>query len=205
MSIVSPNGRQLSLAATAFCLITACSDVTSVPPSGIESIRASSSVPWAGDPELSRILSTARAATAKYHDVSAALADGYRATTVCESSSIGAMGMHYANPALLGIIPGSSPLNGADAVIDPARPEVVLYEPQADGTPRLVAIEYVVFRSAWDAVHSDPPTLGGIPFNPRFYPNAHGLADHYELHVWLWRNNPLGMFAPYNPKVSCQP
>lgn len=195
MSIVLPNGRLLSLAATAFCLITACSDVTSSSPSGIESIQASSSVPWAGDPELSGILSTARAATAKYHDVSVALADGYSGTTDCKSSPTGAMGMHYANFPLIG-----------DGVIDPAHPEVLLYEPRAHGTPRLVAVEYVVFKLAWLAAHpGQPPTLAGIPFNEAFGPQAHGLPDHYELHVWLWRNNPLGMFESFNPKVSCQP
>jgi hypothetical protein len=57
---------------------------------------------------------------------------------------------------------------------------------------------------AWDAAHTQPPTLLGIPFDRRFGANAHGHADHYELHAWLWRQNPLGMFYPWNPMVSCQ-
>jgi hypothetical protein len=26
---------------------------------------------------------------------------------------------------------------------------------------------------------------------------------HYDLHAWLFKDNPLGMLAPTNPKVSC--
>ena len=81
---------------------------------------------------------------------------------------------------------------------------MLLYEPQPDGTRKLVGIEYVVYRPAWHAVHSDLPILLGVPFDQRFGSDTHGHAEHYELHVCLWRNNPLGMFAPYNPKVSCQ-
>jgi hypothetical protein len=191
-----------SLIAAGVLTLAACADMTSVAPEG-DTRGPASAVEWAGSTELANILATARAATSRYHDESVAIADGYRPTSVCDSSSIGAMGLHYNKPSLLGVIPGSSPLNGTDAVIDITRPEVVLYEPQADGTKRLVAIEYVVFRSAWDAVHSDPPTLAGIPFDQRFGSNAHGISDHYELHLWLWRENPLGMFRPYNPKVSC--
>jgi hypothetical protein len=194
-----------SFGAIAILALSACSDFPSSAGSAAEIGQPREVVEWAGNPELATLLSAARAATADYHDESVALANGYRATVVCESSGTGAMGMHYNKPSLLGVIPGSNPLNGTDAVIDPLRPEVLLYEPQADGTNRLVAIEYVVFRSAWDATHSEPPTLAGVPFNQRFGSNAHGISDHYELHVWLWRNNPLGMFAPYNPKVSCQP
>lgn len=196
-------GRMRAPLAAGLFLIAGCADPSTSSITLDSADRQQSNVEWAGNVDLANILATARAATAKYHDVSVAVADGYRPTTICEASSVGAMGMHYNNPALLGVIPGSAPLNGSDAVIDPKRPEVVLYEPDEDGVPRLVAIEYVVFRSAWDAVHSEPPTLAGIPFDQRFGSNAHGISDHYELHVWLWRRNPLGMFSPYNPNVRC--
>ena len=26
---------------------------------------------------------------------------------------------------------------------------------------------------------------------------------HWDLHVWLWEYNPLGLFVPLNPAVSC--
>ncbi|MDQ3081722.1 MAG: hypothetical protein M3R07_05870 [Gemmatimonadota bacterium] len=195
----------MAFVVTGFLLLGACSDIPSSTTPVAEGTHPHASVQWAGNPELAKVLATVRASTAAFHDPAVALAAGYRATLACESSSTGAMGFHYSNPALLGVIPRSRPLNGTDAVIDPARPEVLLYEPQADGTVRLVAVEYVVFRSAWDALYSEPPTLAGIPFDERFGSNAHGISDHYELHAWVWRNNPLGMFSPYNPKVSCQP
>jgi hypothetical protein len=37
---------------------------------------------------------------------------------------------------------------------------------------------------------------GHEPLQPR------GL-HHYDLHVWLWKNNPAGMFSPTNPAVKC--
>lgn len=192
-----------SLLLTSASLIGACDD-----PAGAitasESDGLAPAVAWAGNPELGQAIATLRAATALYHDESLARAAGYRPSSAgCESSEPGAMGIHYGHPALLGLIPGSRPTNGRDAVIDPLRPEVLMYEPQADGTRRLVGVEFVVYRSAWDAVNTSPPTFFGVPFDQLFGPHAHGHADHYELHLWLWRNNPLGMFSPWNPKVSC--
>jgi hypothetical protein len=26
---------------------------------------------------------------------------------------------------------------------------------------------------------------------------------HYDLHVWLWKNNPEGVFSPTNPAIRC--
>ncbi len=26
---------------------------------------------------------------------------------------------------------------------------------------------------------------------------------HYDLHVWLWKTNPAGVFAPTNPALRC--
>ena len=30
-----------------------------------------------------------------------------------------------------------------------------------------------------------------------------GMPVHYDLHVWLWKHNPSGVFAPFNPDASC--
>lgn len=187
------------------CMAGACArpEHIAAPLSG--EVSLSSDVPWAADPQLARLLAAVRDSTVAFHDVDVAFAAGYRPSSQgCESSAEGAMGVHYGHRTLLGLIAGSNPTNGSNAVIDPLRPEVLLYEPQADGTRRLVGIEYVVYRSAWDAANpSTLPTLLGVPFDQKFGSEAHGHADHYELHVWLWRHNPLGMFAPWNPKVSC--
>jgi hypothetical protein len=140
-------------------------------------------------------LAEVRAATARYHQVETALADGYVSTPVCAAlpGGAGAMGIHYVNPMLR-----------HDATFDPTRPELLLYEPQKNGKLRLVAVEYVITRSLWDAAHPGTiPTYLGHPFFQSFGPAAHGEPDHYELHVWLWRHNPDGVFAQWNPMVSC--
>ncbi|HSJ65877.1 MAG TPA: hypothetical protein VK922_18490 [Gemmatimonadaceae bacterium] len=152
---------------------------------------------------MSQTLAAVRAATAQFHDVSAALAAGYRPASACEATPAGGMGVHYVNGSLMGLIPGSFPVNGTDATIDPSAPEVLLYEPRPDGSLRLVGVEYLVFAAAWDAVHATPPELAGEPFALMSGATAHGFLPHYELHVWLWRHNPSGMFAPWNPAVTC--
>ena len=197
-------GLARALAALLCASAAACGDSPSSATTAVPVDRAAAQVEWAGNPELAQLIAGIRAATAQYHDVDLAFEAGYRPSTAgCESHAEGAMGIHYGNPALLGLVRGSRPTTGTDAVIDPLRPEILMYEPQPDGTRRLVGIEYVVYRAAWDAVHDDPPTLLGLPFDEKFGSEAHGHADHYELHLWLWRHNPLGMFAPWNPKVSC--
>ena len=146
-----------------------------------------------------RALAEVRAATAKYHQVEAALADGYVNTGECVASPAGGMGVHFVNPALMG-----APTPTGDGAFTPTRPEVLVYEPQRDGALRLVAVEYLIWRAPWDAAHPGVgPSFAGKPFDESFGEHAHGLPDHYELHAWLWRHNPSGMFAPWNPKVSC--
>ena len=40
------------------------------------------------------------------------------------------------------------------------------------------------------------PMAGHKPLMPE------GL-HHYDLHVWLWKDNPAGTFSPTNPAVKC--
>jgi hypothetical protein len=65
-------------------------------------------------------------------------------------------------------------------------------------------VEYVVLTEAWDANHDAPPVLMGQLFNYNGAPNRYGLPAFYELHVWAWKHNPDGMFANWNPNVSCE-
>ena len=104
----------------------------------------------------------------------------------------GAMGIHYVNGGRV-----------ADPREIASRPEAIIYEPQANGTKRLVAVEYVVLQSAWDATHSSRPVLFGQQFNFTPSPNRFGLPPFYSLHAWIWKNNPAGMFAMFNPDVTC--
>jgi hypothetical protein len=189
----------------ASCFLSACDDPSdALAPLSIEEAYGAQ-VEWAGNPALAKAIAALRDTTDVFQDVNVAFAAGYRPSAAgCESISTGAMGIHYGHPTLLGLVPRSSPTRGTDPVIDPLRPEVLMYEPQADGSRRLVGVEFVVYRAAWDAANpSATPTFFGVPFDRKFGAEAHGHADHYELHLWLWRHNPLGMFAPWNPKVSC--
>src|SRR4029077_5741616 len=105
-------------------------------------------------------LSTASAATAKFHQVEAATADGYgilvrdlAGITCITSPGVGVMGIHYANGLALG-----------DAVLDPAKPEALVYQPLPNGKLRLVAVEYIVFQGAWlEAGNTVAPSLFGQP------------------------------------------
>jgi hypothetical protein len=141
--------------------------------------------------------------TAKYLDLSRAQADGYtklldtQGIACIDEPGMGAMGIHYVKGAFVG-----DP-NNPDTVLDPARPEAVVYEPQRNGKQRLVALEYVVFQDAWDAAHSSPPSLFGQQFMLTPSPNRFGLPAFYSLHAWIWKQNPSGLFAMWNPQVHC--
>jgi hypothetical protein len=126
-------------------------------------------------------------------------------------ANAGAMGIHYFRPDLLGISAPPNPrVNGNGTHTDFLKPSVLVYEPQADGSLRLVAVENLVFRWAWaEAGHKEPPSFHGVRYemmadDPHTkVDEAHMFEPHYDLHVWLFRDNPSGQFAPFNPKVSC--
>jgi hypothetical protein len=146
------------------------------------------------------LTAVAAQATARFHDLEAAKAAGWntvvadKAGIVCiDNHPVGGMGIHYANGGLLG-----------DAVVEPTAPEALVYAPNADGQPKLAALEYIVFADAWaKAGHADPPQLFGQPFALTPDPNRFGLPAFWSLHVWLWHPNPSGLFQPWNPDVHC--
>jgi hypothetical protein len=144
-------------------------------------------------------LANARDATAIYANPTSALAGGYGLLTdaagiACiDMPGQGAMGVHYVNSTLI-----------QSGALDPARPQALVYEVQANGEVRLAAIEYVVFQSAWDGSHSGPPTLFGQAFMLNPADNRFGLPAFYSLHAWIWKHNPSGTFAPFNPQVRCR-
>lgn len=125
-----------------------------------------------------------RAANERFADVNAATAEGYAPIPCVSGIEGGAMGIHYVNGALID-----------DGVVDIGKPEAVMYEPKADGSLELVAVEYIT--------HKGPAALGGHLFSFTGAPNRYGLDPFYELHVWAWRDNPTGTFADMNPNVSC--
>jgi hypothetical protein len=159
-----------------------------------------------------------RAAVAKYQDVNVAMADGYiTPDNHCVSAAgeglpadLGAMGIHYIHPTLLKITATEPRVDGMSTYTDWMRPSVLIYEPQADGSLELVAVENLVFEAAWKAAgNSDQPVL-----NDRSWDHmaddpategdeAHGFAPHFDQHVWLFRENPMGTLMPFNPSVNC--
>ena len=145
-------------------------------------------------PKTNTLVAAVRQATSPYQDVAAAQAAGYAPMLGCVSGpQAGAMGEHYMNPALIG-----------DGKLDPSKPEALLYEPQADGTSKFLGVEYLVLGDAWDSAHDGPPILMGQLFNYVGAPNRYGNPAFYELHVWAGQANPNGMFADFNPTVTCE-
>lgn len=156
-------------------------------------------------------------ATAQFAQPEAALRAGYFSPpgNPCVAAPPGGMGIHYSNAALMGMNP-QAPTNangrrtGTDGVIDPLKPEILLYEPQAGGGFRLVGVEYMVFEAAWKAAgNTQPPQVLGVDFqyvadNPATpMDEARGAEPHYTLHVWSAVQNPAGLTAPFNPLVKC--
>jgi len=139
------------------------------------------------------LVTTVRDVTERFRDVSAAGAEQYFLLFGCVSGGdYGAMGLHFANMSLIG-----------DGKIDATKPEILLYEPTANGRLRLTGADFLVFASDWDKTHTSAPELNGQLFHFFDAPNRFGLPPFYTLHVWAWKDNPLGTFTNWNPNVSC--
>lgn len=150
----------------------------------------------------SRDLAPVRAATAKYHDVNVALADGYQPGGPCTAvPGLGGMGIHFIN------------FDRAFAPINANEPTVVLFEPTNDGL-KLVAVEYVqfIFQDGRPYTDSAPPRPESIPPAPQLFGQTFdgpmpghfpGMPWHFDFHVWIWKHNPNGMFTDFNPNVKC--
>ena len=144
-------------------------------------------------------LAAVRNATAEFRDFAASQQAGFTALVTNQTTgescisngSAGAMGQHWANGALVG-----------DGLIQQQRPEVLLYEPQADGSKVLLGVEYVVIASDWLAKHDGPPVLFNTEFD-LITTNPFRLPPFYALHAWAWEANPSGAFSGWNPNVTC--
>lgn len=166
-------------------------------------------------------LDQVRAAAERFRDVKVALAEGYvrDPMNVCETADLlgqpaklGAMGLHYFRPDLLGITAPPNPrVDGNGTYTDFNKPAILLYEPQPDGSLKLIGVENLVFEKAWHAAgHKNPPSFHGVLYDRMAddpttkIDEAHGFMPHYDRHVWVFRDNPNGVFAQYNPNVSCK-
>jgi hypothetical protein len=145
-------------------------------------------------------LAAAREATEAFRDVAAAEEAGYGLPPegplhecIANLDGPGAMGFHYINGDLVG-----------DTDLDPTTPEALVYAANADGELELAALEYVVFAEAWDEENDMAPMLFDEMFMLVEEPNRYELPAFYALHAWVWRDNPDGTFASFNPDVSCE-
>ena len=143
--------------------------------------------------QANALVKIVKEATERFRDVAAAEEEGYSLLFGCVSGGdYGAMGLHFVNLPLVG-----------DGQIDATKPEIVLYEPTSNGRLRITGADYLVFAADWDKNHMGAPELNGQFFHYFEAPNRFGLPAFYTLHVWAWKDNPLGTFTNWNPKVSC--
>ena len=157
--------------------------------------------PWEEPASLAPELEQTRAALDRYRNVVTAIHDGYLSTVGCieypQGGSEGAMqyqpggmGVHFLN------------LQFISPVLDPTRPQVLIYEPAGDSL-RLAAAEWFV---PVEAAGEQRPQIFGRELEGPMAGHQPLMPDglhHYDLHVWLWKNNPSGVFSPTNPTVKC--
>jgi len=186
--MISANSTRTAARAVTTLVLVACS---SAPESRISSISepmamsAHAANATGLTAEQNAAIARVRAATSRFQQIAAAQAAGYTAQypAGCAQSSAGAQGFHYLNPALV------------DANVELLRPELVMYEPGSNGQMQLVGVDYVVPFNQWPS--ETGPTLLGVPFM------RNEPLGVWALHIWAWRPNPSGMFAMWNPSVSC--
>jgi hypothetical protein len=155
--------------------------------------------PTAPEDLIEADLNLARRSTIRYQDVTVALRDGYVADAFCVASPAGTMGFHYLNQGRI------------DDRLTPAEPEILLYV-RDGGQTRLVAVEYMIpvfqngqpyFGSAPPANPGATPQMFGQTFQGPMPGHSPSMPWHYDLHVWIWQDNPAGTFAQFNPSLSC--
>ena len=137
-------------------------------------------------PEQRQGVAQVQSATTQFQSYAAARQAGYtnQFPAGCAQSSDGAQGFHYLNDGLV------------DDKVELLRPELVMYEPQPDGSLQLIGVDYIVPFDAWKV--ATPPTLLGMPFM------RNEPLGVWALHIWAWRSNPSGMFAMWNPQANCK-
>ncbi|MFC9336181.1 hypothetical protein [Arthrobacter sp. NPDC057009] len=126
------------------------------------------------------LVETLRDVTEDYRSLDEAMEDGYKKVTGCvEKARVGAMGFHYAKNSLI------------DAKTDAHHPEILVYMPNRHGRYKLVAVEFL-------STAKKRPVIAGVKFDNGPFPKT------FALHAWVWRENPDGMFAAYNPDLKCR-
>jgi hypothetical protein len=169
------------LTSAAVMLLAACADDTPLAPDEHQSLQPQLTTSLSNNTD--NFIATLRRVTARYHNLDAAIADGFVLLHPCEvrgeEGPVGAVYAHFGRVL--------------DGVIDPELPDALIYEPSKNGKSKLVGVEFAQpYPFAPQA-----PTFMGATFQPE---DEFGV---WALHIWVWRHNPEGLFAESNPRVSC--
>lgn len=207
-TILAPRAIGFAVAFISAGFVIACADPRApLDPTAASSSEAAASAQGSHGDHHGRVdasgleheLAAVRRATAPYQRLEAAIDAGYELGYVNGSGvriiagcvahpTAGAMGYHYFNKSLID-----------DLVVDPLKPEGLVYAPAPDGRLRLAAVEYVV-----PGLASNPP---GVAETPTVFGMDMVIlvpaVGFYTLHAWLWAHNPAGMLAHWNPEVTC--
>jgi hypothetical protein len=176
--------RHIASLVPAVALLSACTgDPTATRDAGDHSANASVTGTHP-ESDVQQDLARLRQVTVSFHEFETAKHAGWDSKiTSCMTDPVaGGMGFHYGKTKLI------------DGNVSVEEPELLLYEPQKNGRLQLVAVEYIVPLTA----SATPPRL----FNRDFKVNA--AFGIWALHAWVWKENPSGMFADWNPKVNCE-
>ena len=100
------------------------------------------------------------------------------------------MGVHLLNLANIG------------PQLDAAKPQVLIYEPVGN---KLVLVAAEWFMPVAAAGGTAPTIFGQTLAGPMdgHEPIMPASLRHYDLHVWLWKDNPRGVFTSTNAAVKC--
>lgn len=145
-------------------------------------------------PRVQTLVDRVYAANKQFADINVARSYGFHELTTCVSGpQVGAMGVHMVLDKRV------------DGTVNPDEPEILIYEPQANGSFRLVGVEFLVPMALWKPTKEHPtPSVDGNLMNLITAPNRYGPDALYELHVWAFEQNPLGTYTDWNTRVSCE-
>jgi hypothetical protein len=197
--------RETRLLAAAACVFAACrGSTTESSEAPTDAVHASAEAATkhahtARNTGLDDELAQLRRVTARFHRVEEAIAAGYelgwvngsgvRIITGCVAHPTeGAMGYHYFKQELVD-----------DLEVDPLRPEVLVYVSAPHGGLQLAAVEWVVRGPNTNPPGvSDPPSVLGMEMHILV-----PAVGFWLKHAWIWKHNPAGMFADWNPEITC--
>jgi hypothetical protein len=156
-------------------------------PASNEVAQSGSAPTYVRDSAFVRDSTRLRAATAAFKSLDAAVAAGYPGDApgcLANAAMGGGMGYHHINEKLV------------DDSIEVERPEILVYGRGKNGEYVLNGVEYMVPYS----VHPrdrPAPTVMGVKLK------AFDKGRFWYRHVWIWLDNPKGLFADWNPRVTC--